>query len=242
MPYLMAGFPTREGAAAIGRAYVQEGADLVELGLPFSDPLADGPVIHAAGTTALANGTTLGDALSLCEDLAGDLPVVVMGYVNLVLARGAQAFARALADAGGQRSDRSRSSAGGVRRGPRGLRRGGAGAGAPRRPDEPAPAPGGHRPARARLRLRGVRGRHHRGAGQPGRPCRASPGAREGLQPGPGRAGLWHLHPRPRRRRGGRRPPTASSWPAAFCARPPTRPTPARPSRPLVRGFRAALG
>jgi len=100
MPYLMAGFPTGKGAADIGRAYVHEGADLVELGLPFSDPLADGPVIHAAGTRALANGTTLEDALALCEDLAADLPVVVMGYVNLVLARGAQAFARALADAG----------------------------------------------------------------------------------------------------------------------------------------------
>ncbi|MCP9489022.1 MAG: tryptophan synthase subunit alpha [Solirubrobacteraceae bacterium MAG38_C4-C5] len=100
MPYLMAGFPTGEGAADIGRAYAYEGADLVELGLPFSDPLADGPVIHAAGTRALANGTRLADALALCEGLAADLPVVVMGYVNLVLARGAQAFARALVDAG----------------------------------------------------------------------------------------------------------------------------------------------
>lgn len=100
MPYLMAGFPTAEGAADIGRTYVGEGADLVELGLPFSDPLADGPVIHAAGTRALANGTTLDDALALCEGLAADLPVVVMGYVNLVLARGAEAFAGALADAG----------------------------------------------------------------------------------------------------------------------------------------------
>lgn len=100
MPYLMAGFPTAEGAADIGRVYAREGADLVELGLPFSDPLADGPVIHAAGTRALANGTTVVDALVLCEGLAADLPVVVMGYVNLVLARGAQAFARALVDAG----------------------------------------------------------------------------------------------------------------------------------------------
>ena len=100
MPYLMAGFPSGRGAADIGRAYVGECADLVELGLPFSDPLADGPVVHAAATRALANGTTLGDALALCETLAADLPVVVMAYVNLVLARGAQAFAGALADAG----------------------------------------------------------------------------------------------------------------------------------------------
>ena len=100
MPYLMAGFPTREGARAIGRAYAEQGADLVELGLPFSDPLADGPVIHEAGTRALANGTTVADALRLCEELAARVPVVVMGYLNLVLARGAEAFAATLVEAG----------------------------------------------------------------------------------------------------------------------------------------------
>jgi len=100
MPYLMAGFPSREGARAIGRAYAQEGADLVELGLPFSDPLADGPVIHEAGTRALVNGTTVADALALCEEVAARLPVVVMGYLNLVLARGPETFARTLVDAG----------------------------------------------------------------------------------------------------------------------------------------------
>jgi len=100
MPYLMGGYPDLAGSKECLKAAVSAGADLVELGVPFSDPLADGPVIHAAGTRALANGTTLQDALALCEDLAADLPVVVMGYVNLVLARGAQAFARALADAG----------------------------------------------------------------------------------------------------------------------------------------------
>ena len=50
MPYLMGGFPTLDGSRAIGEAYAEGGADLVELGVPFSDPLADGPVIHAAGT------------------------------------------------------------------------------------------------------------------------------------------------------------------------------------------------
>ena len=53
MPYLMGGFPDLETSRAIGEAYAEAGADLVELGVPFSDPLADGPVIHAAGTEAL---------------------------------------------------------------------------------------------------------------------------------------------------------------------------------------------
>ena len=56
MPYLMGGFPDVEASARIGEAYADGGADLVELGVPFSDPLADGPVIHAAGTRALARG------------------------------------------------------------------------------------------------------------------------------------------------------------------------------------------
>ena len=54
MPYLMGGFPDIETSAAIGDACIDAGADLLELGIPFSDPLADGPVIQAAGTTALA--------------------------------------------------------------------------------------------------------------------------------------------------------------------------------------------
>lgn len=100
MPYLMAGYPTKDAALQIGNAYADAGADLVELGLPFSDPLADGPVIHAAGTTALRNGTTLDDALALCSALAPRLPVVVMGYINLVLARGPEGFVDALVEAG----------------------------------------------------------------------------------------------------------------------------------------------
>ena len=56
MPYLMGGFPDLETTVAIGTACADGGGDLVELGVPFSDPLADGPVIHAAGTRALASG------------------------------------------------------------------------------------------------------------------------------------------------------------------------------------------
>jgi tryptophan synthase alpha chain len=96
MPYLMGGFPDLAGSLAIGTAYVEGGADLVELGVPFSDPLADGPVIHAAGTRALAAGATLAGVLEVGAQLAERVPVVLMAYANLVYARGFERFADAL--------------------------------------------------------------------------------------------------------------------------------------------------
>jgi tryptophan synthase alpha chain len=101
MPYMMAGFPDRESSFAVAEAYADSGADLIELGVPFSDPLADGPTIHAAATKALAEGATLATALEVCESVAARLPVVFMVYSNMVLAHGgAAAFARRAADAG----------------------------------------------------------------------------------------------------------------------------------------------
>jgi tryptophan synthase alpha chain len=100
MPYLMGGFPDLAASLAIGEAYADGGADLVELGVPFSDPLADGPVIQAAGTRALAAGATVDGVLEVVAALAPRLPVVVMAYANLVFARGAERFAAALAAAG----------------------------------------------------------------------------------------------------------------------------------------------
>ena len=100
MPYMMGGFPDRETSAAVAEAYADAGADLVELGVPYSDPLADGPVIHAAGTRALAAGATLDTVLEICERLAARVGVVPMTYANMVLARGPERFARQLADAG----------------------------------------------------------------------------------------------------------------------------------------------
>jgi len=100
MPYVMGGFPDMATSLAIGESYAANGADLVELGVPYSDPLADGPVIHAAGTAALRAGATLDGVLEVGEALARRVPVVLMCYVNLVLARGPQAFAAALSDAG----------------------------------------------------------------------------------------------------------------------------------------------
>ena len=100
MPYLMGGYPDVDRSLAIGRAYVAGGADLIELGIPYSDPLADGPVVHAAGTAALAAGVRSDDVLAIGERLAPDVAVVVMTYVNVVLHHGPEAFARRLADSG----------------------------------------------------------------------------------------------------------------------------------------------
>ena len=100
MPYLMGGFPTVQESVRIGEAYIDGGADLLELGVPFSDPLADGPVIHAAGTRALASGATVPAVVELAGALGERVPVVMMLYVNLVLAQGPAAFAATLADAG----------------------------------------------------------------------------------------------------------------------------------------------
>lgn len=100
MPYLMGGFPDLDSSREIGLACADAGADLLELGIPFSDPLADGPVIHAAATAALAAGATPGGVLRVCEELASRVPVVLMVYANLVLARGAGAFVDRAAAAG----------------------------------------------------------------------------------------------------------------------------------------------
>ena len=100
MPYMMGGFPDRETAVAVADAYAEGGADLVELGVPYADPLADGPVIHSAATRALASGANFSSTLEICARLAERLPVVPMVYANMAIARGAERFARELADAG----------------------------------------------------------------------------------------------------------------------------------------------
>ena len=100
MPYMMGGFPDLETSRRVGLAYVEGGADLIELGVPFSDPLADGPVIHAAATTALAAGVTVPDVLDVAATLAERVPVVIMCYANPILVRGVERFLDAMLDAG----------------------------------------------------------------------------------------------------------------------------------------------
>jgi tryptophan synthase alpha chain len=93
MPYLMGGFPDQGTATAVAGAYADAGADLIELGVPFSDPLADGPTIHAADTAALAAGATLESVLETCAAVGERLPIALMVYANMVLATGAGEFA-----------------------------------------------------------------------------------------------------------------------------------------------------
>ena len=100
MPYLVGGFPDLDASRAVGEACAEAGADLLELGVPFSDPLADGPVIHAAATRALEAGATVEGVLEVCEALAARLPVALMVYANLVLAHGEEAFVERAAGAG----------------------------------------------------------------------------------------------------------------------------------------------
>ena len=100
MPYLMGGYPTPAQSLAIGQACIHAGADLLELGVPYSDPLADGPVIHEAGARALAAGANVAGVLEVARGLAGSIPVVLMCYANMVLAPGAEAFVMRLAQTG----------------------------------------------------------------------------------------------------------------------------------------------
>jgi tryptophan synthase alpha chain len=100
MPYLMGGYPDLETSRRIGEACVDAGADILELGVPFSDPLADGPVIHAAATAALRAGVTVASVLDVAAGLAPRVPVVLMTYVNTLLAPGVERFLDRLAACG----------------------------------------------------------------------------------------------------------------------------------------------
>ncbi|MBF0689332.1 MAG: tryptophan synthase subunit alpha [Cellulomonas sp.] len=100
--YLPVGFPSVPGSARAVRAMVEAGVDIVELGVPYTDPVMDGPVIQAAANHALAHGTRVRDTLLVAEQVAdAGAPILVMTYWNLVLRYGVEAFARDLAAAGG---------------------------------------------------------------------------------------------------------------------------------------------
>ena len=100
--YLPAGFPTVDGAIEAAQAMTAAGADVIEIGLPYSDPLMDGPVIAEAVYRALAGGTKVGDVLRTVEAVASTgTPTLVMTYWNPVDQYGVENFARDLAKAGG---------------------------------------------------------------------------------------------------------------------------------------------
>ncbi|RPD51813.1 tryptophan synthase subunit alpha [Paracnuella aquatica] len=92
--YCTAGYPTLESTVPVMQALQQHGADLIELGIPYSDPLADGPVIQASGSKAIANGMTVARLFEQLKDFRQtiNVPVVLMGYFNQVLQYGFERF------------------------------------------------------------------------------------------------------------------------------------------------------
>ncbi len=99
VPYMMGGFPSLADSRDVARA-LQPAADILEIGIAFSDPLADGPTVQAAGQAALDQGVTPADVIALAGELRDGPPVVLMTCVNLVLAAGPEAFFRDAAAAG----------------------------------------------------------------------------------------------------------------------------------------------
>ncbi len=103
MPYLTMGYPERDSAVTLVPAIAEAGADLIELGIPFSDPLADGPTIQASSQKALENGMTLRLCLEQTASLRGQgltVPFVFMGYYNPVYQFGIERFAAQAAASG----------------------------------------------------------------------------------------------------------------------------------------------
>jgi tryptophan synthase alpha chain len=103
MPYVPLGFPSLDVSRDLIRAVADAGADVIELGVPFSDPLADGPVIQHATQVALQNGMTLAKCLEMAQaarDAGVTIPLVLMGYYNPILRFGIEKLTRAARDAG----------------------------------------------------------------------------------------------------------------------------------------------
>ncbi len=95
--YITAGHPDYERSLAVLQGIVAAGADIVEVGVPFSDPLADGPVIQASSQHALERGMTFDRTLQLIRDARVDAPIVLFSYLNPIIAAGADALERAAA-------------------------------------------------------------------------------------------------------------------------------------------------
>jgi len=103
IPYFTAGHPSRELAVPLMHALARNGADVIELGVPFSDPMADGPVIQRSSEAALALGVGMGDVLGWVSEFRRDdarTPIVLMGYMNPIERMGVESFAVQAARAG----------------------------------------------------------------------------------------------------------------------------------------------
>src|SRR5512141_2031094 len=99
--YCTAGYPQLDSTIYVMQCLQDNGADLIELGMPYSDPLADGPVIQASGSKALANGMTIATLFSQLKGFRKEIyvPVILMGYMNPVLQYGFEKFCQHAADA-----------------------------------------------------------------------------------------------------------------------------------------------
>jgi tryptophan synthase alpha chain len=103
MPFITAGYPSLEMSGKLLDALVEGGADIIELGVPFSDPLADGATVQASSQKALENGTTLADCIELVRafrERGGTIPILLMGYVNPFYQYGIERLGRDAATAG----------------------------------------------------------------------------------------------------------------------------------------------
>ncbi len=100
--YYTAGFPTLNDTVRIGKLLVDHGADIIEIGIPFSDPVADGPVIQESNKAALDNGMTLRLLLDQVSELRAAIaaPIILMGYFNPILQFGVENFCQAASNAG----------------------------------------------------------------------------------------------------------------------------------------------
>lgn len=100
--YFTAGFPRIDDTIVIAKALEEAGADIIEIGIPFSDPVADGPTIQASNKVALDNGMTLKRLLSQVKELRKTmkLPIILMGYINPVMQYGVEKFAREASEIG----------------------------------------------------------------------------------------------------------------------------------------------
>src|SRR2546428_10223700 len=100
IPYLTAGFPNREVSLETMRRVAGAGADFIEVGVPFSDPLADGPTIQRTTQAALEQGMTVPRVLELIRNADVSIPIIIMTYLNPVLSFGMQRFAAEAREAG----------------------------------------------------------------------------------------------------------------------------------------------
>jgi len=100
--FLTAGFPTKEIFLDTAKSVLDNGADMLEIGIPFSDPLADGKVIQASSQIALEQGINLNDVFELCNELKNhsDKPLILMGYANPILKYGTKQFCEQAIDSG----------------------------------------------------------------------------------------------------------------------------------------------